>query len=92
MIRERANWDTLARDVADVTFLARQQGVLDSPWTVHLFDTGSGTFMTLDPSGGWELGDGGRTVYASSKRPGVCQATNAIVARVRFALIEALKH
>ncbi|MCV7134069.1 hypothetical protein H7J06_13845 [Mycobacterium hodleri] len=47
--------------------------------------------MTVDPSGGWTLGEEGPIVYASSEQPGVCRASNAIVARVRFALIEGLE-
>ena len=81
----------MARNVSDITFLAREQGLLDSPWTVHLFDGHRGPYMRVDPSGGWQLGEAGGIVYASSEQRGVCRASNAIVARVRFALIEALK-
>ena len=74
-----------------MTVLARQQGVLDSPWTVYLFDAHRGPHMTVDPSGGWMLGEEGGIVYASSQQPGICRASNTIVARVRFALIEELE-
>lgn len=47
--------------------------------------------MTVDASGGWTLGEEGGIVYATSQQPGICRASNAIVARVRFALIEALE-
>jgi len=47
--------------------------------------------MTVDPSGGWTLGEAGGVVYASSEQAGICRASNAIVARVRFALIEGLE-
>jgi hypothetical protein len=84
--------------VADVTFLARQQGLLSSPWRVYLFDSDGSEdrdptdrpYVRLDPSGRWELGADGATFYATSDRPGICRATNAMVYRVRFALIEAL--
>jgi hypothetical protein len=58
---------------------------------VHLFDAHRGPHLTVDPSGGWTLGEAGGIVYASSEQPGVCRASNAIVARVRFALIEGLE-
>jgi hypothetical protein len=58
---------------------------------VHLYDADGGTYLTVDPSGGWKLGDDGGTVYATSDQPGVCRATNAVVARARFALIEGLE-
>lgn len=64
---------------------------MDSPWTVHLFDAHRGPYMTVDASGGWTLGEEGGIVYATSQQPGICRASNAIVARVRFALIEALE-
>ncbi|KAA0099778.1 hypothetical protein CIW49_09410 [Mycolicibacterium sp. P1-18] len=50
-----------------------------------------GPYLTVDPTGGWMLGEAGGIVYASSDQPGVCRASNAIVARVRFALIEGLE-
>jgi len=64
---------------------------LDSPWTVYLFESHHGPYMTVDPSGGWTLGEWGGIVYATSEQPGICRASNAIVARVRFALIEGLE-
>jgi hypothetical protein len=57
---------------------------------VYLFD-GGGPYLTVDPSGGWKLGEEGGIVYAASEQRGVCRASNAIVARARFALIEALE-
>ncbi|MBJ7341810.1 hypothetical protein [Mycolicibacterium sp.] len=93
--REKANWEALARSVSDVTVQARQQGLLDAPWTVYLFGSEDSRaadrpYVTLDPSGRWELGDVGPTIYAVSDRPGICRASNAMVSRVRFALIEGL--
>ena len=64
---------------------------MDSPWTVYLFDAHRGPYMTVDPSGGWTLGEDGVIVYATSEQKGICRVSNAIVARVRFALIEALQ-
>lgn len=64
---------------------------MDSSWTVYLFDTHRGPHMTVDASGGWTLGEAGGIVYATSQQPGICRASNAIVARTRFALIEALE-
>jgi hypothetical protein len=58
---------------------------------VYLFDAHRGPYMTVEPSGGWTLGEWGGIVYATSEQPGICRASNAIVARVRFALIEALE-
>lgn len=57
---------------------------------MYLFDARRGPYMKVDPSGGWTLGEAGPIVYASLEQPGICRASNAIVARVRFALIEAL--
>lgn len=57
---------------------------------MYLFDGGAGTYLTVHPSGGWELGEDGGVVYATSDREGVCRATNAVVFRVRYALIEGL--
>ena len=64
---------------------------MDSSWTVHLFDSDRGPFLTVEPSGEWTLGEWGGIVYAASQQPGVCRASNAIVARTRFALIEGLE-
>ncbi|MEU0497169.1 hypothetical protein [Mycobacterium sp. NPDC006124] len=57
---------------------------------MYLVDARRGPRLTVDPSGGWTLGEAGGIVYASSEQPGVCRASNAIVARARFALIEGL--
>lgn len=57
---------------------------------MYLFESPRGPYLTVDPSGRWTLGEWGGIVYASSEQRGICRASNAIVARTRFALIEAL--
>lgn len=81
----------MARNVADVTGQARQQGLLNAPWTVYLFDDRHGPYLTVEPSGEWTLGEWGGILYAVSGQRGVCRASNAIVARAHFALIEGLE-